>query len=47
MVDITEDHPPGALGGFHGGVRGSEDNGASGGGGGYSGGGNDIQSSQT
>ncbi|XP_044169279.1 glycine-rich cell wall structural protein 1.0-like [Acropora millepora] len=31
--------PPGAVGGFGGGVGGSEDNGASGGGGGYSGGG--------
>ena len=39
MVDITEDHPPGAVGGFHGGVGRSEDNGESGGGGGYSDGG--------
>ncbi|KAK2552791.1 hypothetical protein P5673_025949 [Acropora cervicornis] len=34
MVDITEDHTPGAVG-----VGGSEDNGASGAGGGYSDGG--------
>ena len=34
MVDITEDHPPGAFGGFRGGARGSEDNSASRGGGG-------------